>query len=178
MRKRTDILLALGCAIAMVACLGQGLGGPGSAERLSNAEPSEQQLIDRFLGALERRDPDALRKLRVTEAEYREILMPGGVPEGRPLKRPSKALADLAWGLVDTKSRYYEQSLLAEFGGRTLRRKAVAYEGGDRRFANHTVHEQLRLKLEDEVAGREVVLATGSIVEVGGRYKFASFIRD
>jgi hypothetical protein len=179
MRKRATILLTVGCAIAMVAYLGQALGRPGSPEQLANAEPSEAELIDRFLGALERKDVDALRRLRVTELEYTEILMRGGVPEGRPLKPPpSKALADLAWGLVDTKSRYYEQNLLAEFGGRTLRRKAVTYEEGEERFANHTVRKQLRLMLEDQAAGKDVVLATGSVVEVAGRYKFASFVRD
>lgn len=178
MRTLAHILLACGCATVLVACLGQALEGPGSPDALTNADPSEEQLVDRFLGALERKDPDALRSLRVTEAEYRDILMPGGVPEGQPLKRPSKELSDLAWGLVDTKSRYYEQSLLAEFGGRTLRRTTIAYEDGERRYANHVVHKQLRVKLTDEAAGRELVLATGSVVEVGGRYKFASFIRD
>jgi hypothetical protein len=98
MRKRTTILLTAGCAIAMVAYLGQALGRPGPPDQLVNAVPSEEQLIDRFLGALERKDADALRRLRVTELEYTQILMPGGVPEGRPLKpSPSKALADLAW---------------------------------------------------------------------------------
>jgi glycogen debranching enzyme len=178
MRRVADILPALGYAILVVACLGQASGSGKTPDRLTNAEASEEQLIDRFLSALRRTDPDALRSLRVTEAEYREILMPGGVPEGRPLKRQSTTLADLAWGLVDTKSRYYEQSLLAEFGGRTLRRKAISYEDGEQRFANHTVRKQLRLKLEDADAGREIVLGTGSIVEVGGRYKFASFVRD
>jgi hypothetical protein len=178
MRKRTSTLLALGCAAAVAAYLGDAFGGPAPPARLTNAAASEEELIDRFLGVLERKDPGALRSLRVTEAEYREILMPGGVPEGRPLKRPSKALGDLAWGLVDTKSQYYERALLAEFGGRTLERTAVTYEKGEERLANHTVRKQLRLQLRDEATGKEVVLGTGSIVEVGGRYKFASYIRD
>jgi hypothetical protein len=168
----------LGCGVALIGCLGQAPDRSQPAPRLANAEPSAEQLIDKFLGALARKDPSALRNLRVTEAEYRDVLMAGTVPEGQPLKPPSKELGDFAWGLVDTKSRYYEQSLLAEYGGKPLRRKSVAYGDGEKRFANHSVRRQLRLILENEVDGREVELGTGSIVEVGGRYKFASFVRD
>ena len=158
-------------------CVGQTHDPVPTATELTNAEPSAAQLIDRFLEALASKDPDALHRLRVTEAEYREILMPGAVPEGQPPRRSSKEFADFSWGLVDTKSRYYEQSLLYEYGGRQLRLKAAAYERGEKHFANHDVHEQLRLELEDGTSGAPVTLATGSIVEVAGRYKFASYIR-
>ena len=148
------------------------------ARELANAEPSAEELIDRFLDALARKDPDALHRLRATEAEYREILMPGTVPEGQPLKRPTKEFADLAWGLIDTKSRYYEQSLLLEYGGRQFRLKATSYDKGEKRFASYTAHQQVRLRLEDETSGAELMLGTGTIVEVAGRYKFMSFIKD
>jgi hypothetical protein len=150
----------------------------GPVRALENAEPSAEQLIDRFLEALAGRDPDALHRLRVTETEYREILMPTSVPEGQPLRRPSKELADLAWGLIDEKSRYYEQSLLFQYGGRQLRLKDLSYDKGEKRFAGYTARQQLRLRLEDETSGTELELGTGSIVEVAGRYKFVSFIRD
>lgn len=180
---RRNLLILIG--VLMLACgplvFGRSDTAPGTGgtvRALADAEPSADQLVDRFLGALAGKDPDALHRLRVTEAEYREIVMPGTVPEGQPLKRPSKEFADFAWGLIDTKSRYYEQSLLQEYGGRRLRLKATAYEKGEKRFAGYTAREQLRLTLEDETSGTEVRLATGSIVGVAGRYKFASFVRD
>lgn len=178
MRMTVINLVALACGALLWGCLGTAGERPTSEATLMNAEPSAEQLVDRFLGALAVKDPDALRKLRASEAEYRDILMPGTVPPGQPLRQPSKELGDLAWGLVDTKSRYYELSLLAEYGGRRLRRKAVSYEDGEERMANHTVHKQLRVKVEDEATGTEATVETGSIVEVAGRYKFASFIRD
>jgi hypothetical protein len=155
-----------------------GIREAGPLRALDNSEPSAEQLIDRFLGALEHGDPDALRGLRVTETEYREILMPTSVPEGQPLRRPSKEFADLAWGLIDEKSRYYEQSLLSQYGGLQLRLKNVAYDKGEQRYAGYTARRQLRLKLSDDSTGAEFELATGSIVEVAGRYKFVSYIRD
>ena len=150
----------------------------GPLRALENAEPSAEQLIDQFLGALARKDPDALHRLRVNETEYREILMPTSVPEGQPLRRPSKEFADLAWGLIDQKSRYYEQSLLIQYGGLQLRLKDVSYDKGEQRFAGYTARRQLRLRLEDESTGAELELGTGSIVEIAGGYKFVSFIRD
>jgi hypothetical protein len=155
-----------------------GISEAGPLRALENSEPSAEQLIDRFLGALEHQDPDALRRLRVTETEYREILMPTSVPEGQPLRRPSKEFADLAWGLIDQKSRYYEQSLLSQYGGLQLRLKDVAYDKGEQRYAGYTARRQLRLKLADDSTGAEFELATGSIVEVAGSYKFVSYIRD
>jgi hypothetical protein len=170
-------LVTLTCATLVFGRTAQ-MPEPGPLRALEDAEPSAEQLIDQFLGALARKDPDALHRLRVTETEYREILMPTSVPEGQPLRQPSKEFADLAWGLLDEKSRYYEQSLLVEYGGRQLRLKDVSYAKGEKTFAGYSARQQLRLILEDVISGGELELATGSIVEVAGRYKFISFIRD
>src|SRR5688572_4163033 len=78
---------------------------------LTNAFSSPDGLIDAFLRALERDDPDALRRLRITEAEYREIILPGSVREGQPLRRYPKEAADFAWSHLDTRSAYHELAL-------------------------------------------------------------------
>jgi hypothetical protein len=178
--KRYLILLGLVTLASGMPVLGRTdqVPEPGPLRTLEDSEPSAERLIDQFLGALARKDLGALHRLRVTETEYREILMPTSVPEGQPLRRPSKEFADLAWGLLDEKSRYYERSLLLEYGGRQLRLKDVSYAKGEKTFAGYRAREQLRLTLEDMISGSEVGLATGSIVEVAGRYKFVSFIRD
>jgi hypothetical protein len=179
---RTTVFL-IGCTLlASGTLVAAGVGttpAPAPADHaLVDAEPSAERLIDRFLDALAKKDPDALHRLRATEAEYRDLLMPGAVPEGQPLKHPSQDFSEFAWGLVDTKSRYYEQSLLYDYGGRRFSVKSTTYEKGEHRFATYTVHGQLRLTLEDETSGAQLTLGTGSIVEVAGRYKFASFVRD
>jgi hypothetical protein len=176
--SRTTYTTIFACgALLAVACFGR--NGNATTTTLVNGAPSAATLIDRFLAALAAKDPDALHRLRVTEAEYREILMPGTVPVGQPLKPPpSKELANFAWGTLDEKSAYYEQFLLSQYGGKHLRLQSSAYDKGEQRFANHTAYRQLRLTLVDEATGAEVLLGTGSIVEVAGAYKFASFIRD
>ena len=145
---------------------------------LAHAESSADDLIHKLLEALAKKDPDALRRLRVTEAEYREILLPGNVPEGQPLHPPSKELADLAWGLIATKSPYYEAVMLKNLGGLELEVESVDFEDGVKRYANHVLHRHLRLRLKDAATGSHLELQTGSIVEIAGRYKFASFIAD
>jgi hypothetical protein len=145
---------------------------------LANAYASADALIDGMLRALERDDPDALRRLRVTETEYREIILPGSVREGRPLRRYPRDIADYAWGSLATRSFYHEQALLHGHKGRHFIVKAVEYDKGVERYANHTAYKQLRLTLEEPATGKEVKLATGSIVEIDGRFKFISFIND
>lgn len=149
-----------------------------SAATLSRAFASADALTHEFLRALERDDPDALRRLRVTETEYREIILPGSVHEGQPLRHYGKAVADYAWSNLDTRSRYHEQALLQSYHGRHLTVKAVEYEKGVGRYANHTAYRQLRLTLAESKTGQRVRLGTGSIVEIGGRFKFISFIND
>jgi hypothetical protein len=95
---------------------------------LANAYASADALIDGMLRALERDDPDALRRLRVTETEYREIILPGSVREGRPLRRYPRDIADYAWGSLATRSFYHEQALLHGHKGRHFIVKAVEYD--------------------------------------------------
>ena len=87
-------------------------------------------------------------------------------------------LADLAWGLIETKSPYYEAVMLRKFGGLDLNVESVDFEDGVKRYGNHVLHRQLRLRLKDAATGSHLELETGSIVEIAGRYKFASFIAD
>jgi hypothetical protein len=177
-KRSTTILLVTGvlCCAAMVTS--ELVRATTAQHALSHAESSADRLIHKLLDALAKRDPDALRRLRVTEAEYREILLPGNVPEGQPLRPPSKELADLAWGLIETKSPYHEAVMLKKFGGLDLEVESVGFEDGVKRYANHVLHQQLRLRLKDVATGAHVELETGSIVEMSGRYKFASFIAD
>lgn len=144
---------------------------------LDHAAPSSERLIEDFLSALRDKDPEALRRLRVSETEYKTVIMPGSVKEGQRPRVYRPEVSDVAWGLLDTKSRYYEIMLLETFGGRTLAIEKVEFEEGTERYLNHTAHKQLRLMVRDE-AGTTGRLATGSIVEIDGQYKFISFIND
>jgi hypothetical protein len=153
---------------------------PAATSRFdSSASSSQEELVRQLLKALRAKDESALRRLRVSESEYREIILPGHVEPGKPLKRLTKEWADYAWESLDVKSHYYERFLLASFGGRTLELEKINYGEGEKEltYATYIAYPQARVALVDD-AGKKVELETGSIAEVGGKYKFISFVRD
>lgn len=145
--------------------------------KLENAAPSREALIERFLESLRTKDEGALHALRVTEPEYVALILAGSVEPGQPLRQWPADANRYFWSGFDLKSRYYERYLIGEYGGRAYRIKSVDFDKGTKAYATYEAYRQLRLVLEDE-AGKDVSLATGSIADVGGQWKFISFIRD
>jgi hypothetical protein len=145
--------------------------------RLRDGAPSADALISRFLDALERRDGAALHALRVSEKEYLDVILPGSVEKDQPRRRWPEDVSRYFWNEIDTKSLYLEEDLLQSWGGKHWTLKGLEYERGTKRYAAYTAHRQLRLTLAGE-DGQEVVLATGSIAELGGQFKFLSYKRD
>ncbi len=178
-------LLIIGSIILIPAALVAGGRDPGGgsgavasvAGTFEGGARSERELIDDFLKALETKDEHALRRLRVTEAEYRDIIIPGNVDPGQPPRVMAANWTDYAWLNLNDRSTVHEQRLLAEDGGRPLTLESVRFEGGQRQYAGYTAHKQLRLKVRD-ASGTEREVRTGSIAEVAGKFKFISFIRD
>jgi hypothetical protein len=154
-----------------------GHGSVHAAGTLEHGASSPEELIDRLLAALEDRDLEAMRRLRVTEAEYKRIILPQAM-------RPE--VADFAWGTLNTKSLYYERHLLEQLGGRRYRAGEPSFDKGTKEYAGYRALRQARVALtpagEDAAEGTGPVapkrLETGSIADVGGRYKFISFVRD
>jgi hypothetical protein len=179
MRLRKTTVIAA-CALVLLAWgfTPSRATGAGTTPTLEQAASSEDALIADMLQALAARDPDALRRLRLTKSEYETIILPGSVPEGQPFRTYPPEVADVAWGLLDTRSRYYEAILLGDFGGKALALETFAFEGGEQRYGNHVAHKRLRLTARDLADGSTVQLATGSVVEIGGQWKFMSFIDD
>jgi hypothetical protein len=144
---------------------------------LENASASVEALIDRFLDALAKKDREALRSLRVTESEYRTLIMPGAVPPGSPLRNYPDDVSEYFWSVMNTKSAYYESYLVNTIGGRHFMATGFSWANGTQDYATHTAFKQLRLTVEDG-DGHEDEVKTGSVVKVGDCYKFMSFIRD
>ena len=148
-----------------------------AGSKLDHAAPSIETLIDQFLGALAAKDRAALHQLRVTESEYLETILPGTVAVGAEQRKWPEEVTKFYWAQMDDKSKFYEGFLLQKFGGRKYQLKSMQYEKGTQQYATYSAFKQLRLALEDG-DGKPVELATGSIAEVDGQYKFISFIRD
>ena len=165
-------------AIAIVSLTGVLLAPPVLAtRRLRAASPSVDDTINRFLSALQYKDKHALRQLRVTEDEYKEVIIPGNVDPGMPPQEFPEQLSNYAWGIINGKSIYVEANLLAEHGGHRYVVKDVLYRKGIKRYAGFKAYKQLVLTVADE-KGAVTKISTGTIVDVDGQYKFVSFVRD
>lgn len=162
--------VAVLCAFATLAMK----SSPRSAEpplRLNDGAASVDALLDELLQALAAKDEAALHRLRVTEAEYRELIVPGTVEEGKPLRRVSAQTATFFWRLLDAKNRDLGRIMLQEFGGQPLERRGLTYTHGVKKYGGYTAYGQVRLQVANQ-QGREMELRTGTIAEVDGRYKF------
>lgn len=138
--------------------------------QLSNAALSVDELMTRVLEALAHADPTALDALRLTEEEHREILWPAdpGRAAGAPL--------DLAWDMLDRRSRGGVHKAIAELGGRTLTFTGVEFERGTEPRGSYVLHRGPVLHTRDASAGESVELRfLGSVIERDGRWKLVSF---
>lgn len=178
-----SVLFRSGVLVVVFVSLVAGIGRPPSspASRYGVAfvggVASLEELLDEFVTAIERGDADRLRALEVTRAEYLGILMPGHVEPGAPLQRIGDEAAEYFYESMATRSAHYLQALLNELGG--TRHQIVDYRFGKgvRQYDGYASYRRLRIRALDP-AGKPVQIAAGSIVEVEGRFKFNSYIRD
>ena len=176
-------------AIVVTACVGLIAGTAGRAILRSEqspplragdfatGEPSIDNLLDKFRRALVTNDKALLRRLRVTEDEYRNLIMPGSVEPGRPRGDYSEQASQYFWGVLNGKSIYVEANLLHQFGGKDFTIDSVKYRKGIKKYRDYTAYKQLTVMVKQ--SGEEPVpMKIGSIAEVDGRYKFISYVRD
>src|SRR5262245_40495733 len=151
---------------------------PGiTSPRLMGGASSVDGLIDGFVAALASGNRDRVEALRVTEAEYRAVLIPGSVEPGDPPQVLSEDGLRYFWAEMSQKSAAHREAILARFGKHALTPVRHSFEKGERQFAGYKAYQRLVLVLRDD-QGAEHELRTGSIVERDGVFKFASFIRD
>jgi hypothetical protein len=145
--------------------------------RVTGGAATMAELLDRFLAAVRAKDRGALEELRVTEEEYRKVIVPGNVEKGAPPQVLKEDASEYFWSLLNTRSVHHRENILRRHGGKSYALKEAFFEKGTREYAWFTAHRRLALTLVDE-SGEEIELNTGSIAEVDGRFKFVSFIRD
>jgi len=129
------------------------------------------------MAAVGAKDMETLRKLRVTEREYMDVIVPGGVPVGEEPRRSTPKVKDVFWKLLNDKSHTYAELFAERYGGRKYERPQFAFTKPTRHYAWYDAYGKLRLQMVDE-EGNIWKLDTGSIVDVGGRYKFVGYEYD
>ncbi len=140
----------------------------------ADAAPSIDKLMDEFIDALAKKDEKALTKLRVTKSEYVDLIVPGTVPVGQPPRVVSDQPREYYWGLLDTKSHYYTDNLVKQFGGRTYRSRELKFSRPPKEYAWYKAVGQVRLELQGD-DDKSYHLLTGWLAEIDGKYKFISY---
>lgn len=175
----TTIVVALlvvhtGCSSMVPRAVGERIG---THPTLRGGAQSVDELVQDLVVAVHASDEGALRSLRVSEVEYREIILPGSVPPGETPPQYAQEFTDFLWGSLDVRNRHGEQQLLRLWGGKSLTVESASFHRGVRAYRGYTAHSLLDLTVKDD-QGKEVRMEMGSIAQVGDRFKFISFTRD
>lgn len=138
---------------------------------------SPEELVDRLLTALAANDEASVQRLRVTRDEYLEIIVPGTVEPGQPLRQVSEQPREFFWRYLDQKNRDFGDILLQRYGGHPYLRQEIRFTAATTSYATYQALGRTHILVRD-ADGAEGTIRTGYIAAVGGRYKFIGFEWD
>ena len=165
------IARAAAAGLALSVAVGCGAVDPSP---LVNGHDSVHRLADAVVRGFERRDVDALATLAVTEAEFRDRIWPE-----LPASRPERNLPfSYVWGDLRQKSENSLASLLARYGGRSMRLVRVDHAGESTRYRSFTVHRETVLTIRVSDGGEHRVRLFGSTLERQRIFKVFSYVVD
>jgi hypothetical protein len=144
----------------------QGLQPPTG---FSNGANSRDELIRRFVAALEHSDTAGLRAMVMTRAEFAWLYYPW-VPESRP---PYDLAPGLMWFMVEGASARGLSAVLTERGGHPLGFVDYRCEG-ERQYGANTVWGPCTIRRLEAPGDTAVERLFGPLVEHAGRFKFVS----
>src|SRR5689334_15036290 len=146
------------------------LGGD-SALVFAGGSPSREVLVRRFVAALAASDTNEFRAMVVHGREFADLYYPVSPYSRAPYHQPPQ----LAWSLIQNPSTDGLTKLLHKMGGRPITYAGhlcdprVLHEGRVTRYAGCLV------RIVNEKGDTTTRLMFGSIVELGGVYKFLSY---
>ncbi|MHB1225172.1 MAG: hypothetical protein ACYC2G_14185 [Gemmatimonadaceae bacterium] len=144
-------------------------------DTLSGGATSREELVERFVDALSRRDTMAVRGLVLDRAEFAYLYYPSS-----EYAAPPRAQAPaLAWFLIQQNSEKGITRAFRRLGGQRLEADSLAcdpeprVEGENRMWSGCTVS---LLHAAGDGSGRRRLF--GSIIERDGRFKFVSYANE
>lgn len=162
-------------AFALVALSLAGGAGAAPAEDacLSDASPTLDEAVGRFLDALAAGDAETLRRLALSPEEFRGVIWPW-----LPVSGPGTNLTpDFVWGHYAMRNDVAFHRLLENHSGVPYRLVAVEPEG-TRDYAGFELLVRPALVVEGPAGERKRLHLFGSVVKQGDRYKVYGFKTD
>jgi hypothetical protein len=141
---------------------------------LSDAQPSAEALARVVMAAVERRDEAALRRLAISEDEFRDRVWPS-LPAARPERNMPMSYV---WGDLRQKSDGGLRSVLAEHGGQRYTFEKIRFAGETTDYAAFRVHREAVFVVRRGSDGPIELRLCGSMLESDGAWKIFSFVVD
>jgi hypothetical protein len=138
---------------------------------LSNSFKLQQELFDKLLEALERKDTAALIGMMISEKEFKEWLW-WEFPASRP---EANIPIDFAWENHIRNSAKGLRMALRDYGGKKLYYASHRFEEGEDKYQSFIIHTKTRVTVVDSMGKEEELKVFGSVVEMNGRYKLLSY---
>jgi hypothetical protein len=140
---------------------------------LEGTAPSRDALIDQFVGAIERRDTAAFRQMVLSRAEFAWLYYPTSTFSREPFYQ----MPQLTWFLNIQDSQKGITRVMERLGGADLRFSGYECPDAARTDGGLAFWDGCLVKFDDRGVRKRMRLF-GSIVELGGRYKFYSYAND
>jgi hypothetical protein len=142
--------------------------------RLTGGAPTRDELVARFVRAIETSDTAALRGMAMTRAEFAYLYYPSSPYAKPPYRQPPW----LTWMMLERASSAGLTRLLRRLGGQRLRYVDYACPAPAERRAVNVLWSKCVLRLTgpdgDTVRGQ----LFGAIIDRAGRWKFMSYAND
>jgi hypothetical protein len=145
--------------------------GLDSVAALSGGAPSQDELVRRFVRALEQRDTAAIRSLVMTKAEYAWLYYPTN-PQGLP---PYELAPDLLWFTLEGRSRQGIAAALDARAGYPLHVVGYACDPVTSREGENTVYGPCTIRRVQAPGDTVTERLFGPVIERAGVWKFVSY---
>lgn len=164
---RTAALVVLLLSAGHFAC-----ARPSSPSPLENTRASADALARAVLDAVARRDAEALRRLSLSEKEFRDVVWPE-----LPAARPERNLPfSFVWGDLHQKSETSVQMLLTKHGGQRLELAGVRFGSKPTTYLSYVVHRESIFVIRDADGAERQLRLCGSMLEKDGAWKVFSYV--
>lgn len=158
--------------VLAIAILAGACSDMASDSPLQSARKSPEALAEAALAAVAANDAEALDALRVTRAEYEQLLWPL-LPDREQMP------FSFAWGITQPRSRKARSRVLGQFGGVEFELLSVELGDDVEAYPGLTLYREARMRVRRADTGEEGVFPLMDvIVEMGGGWKFLNFDED
>jgi hypothetical protein len=141
---------------------------------LSEASPSRDALIRRFVRAVESSDTTAIRAMVLNRAEFAYLYY----PPSSFARRPYLTSPALLWFLTQQNSEKGITRLLRRYGGRPLGFVGFECEPEPSQQGENKLWQACAVRFTNAAGDTLTRRLFGAIIERAGRYKFVSYAND